>query len=652
MNTRPDPYDFPLQNANPAPRPAARLRRSGRSQAPLGQILVDIGELDPGNLLRATAMRDREDVRLGTILLANGLVSERGLYRALGMQFDCDVADLAATPPDPRLTDLFGPDFPLQTGLLPWRYIGARLVIVTAAPEEFRAALDRLPPELNGSLMAIAPQADIDAALVRQQRQTLTVRAETRVDAVQSCRDWNPRAAERFLLAIVFLVLAAAVSFPLATLALLCSAALLAMGLNTGLKLLAALAVWRTNRRPSLSFSSSRAANTNMRLPVVSILVPLLRETAIAPRLIRRLSRLNYPRELLDICLVVEETDTQTQDCLRTATLPHYMRQIQVPRGTLHTKPRALNFALDFCRGTIVGVLDAEDAPEPDQVHRVVRHFHRAPAQVACLQGILDFYNARTNWLSRCFTIEYAAWFRVVLPGLERLGLPLPLGGTTLYFRKDALVELGAWDAHNVTEDADLGIRLARRGYRTELIPTITLEEANCRWWPWIRQRSRWLKGYAMTYAVHMRSPRQLYRDFGFRRFVGFQVFFLGTILHFVLSPFLWTFWAVPLGLGHPLIDGMGQTAVLAMTTLFLSAEVINLGIGTYATRIPSHRWLWVWIPTMHAYFPLATIAAIRACWETAQRPFFWDKTDHGHLASRRVIPARRRVSVASRTPG
>jgi cellulose synthase/poly-beta-1,6-N-acetylglucosamine synthase-like glycosyltransferase len=190
-----------------------------------------------------------------------------------------------------------------------------------------------------------------------------------------------------------------------------------------------------------------------------------------------------------------------------------------VPLGTLQTKPRALNYALSFAKGSIIGVYDAEDAPAPDQLHVVVNRFAQRGPEVVCLQGQLDFYNSHSNWLAHCFTVEYATWFRIMLPSLERLGLAIPLGGTTLFFRRDILESLGGWDAHNVTEDADLGIRLARHGYRTEIIDTVTQEEANARAWPWVKQRSHWLKGYAITYGVHMRSPLKLWRDLGAWRF-------------------------------------------------------------------------------------------------------------------------------------
>jgi len=363
---------------------------------------------------------------------------------------------------------------------------------------------------------------------------------------------------------------------------------------------------------------------------VVSILVPLYGECDIAPRLIRRLSRICYPRELLDVLLIAEADDMRTRTALANTALPRWMRQITVPAGTLKTKPRALNFALDFCRGRIIGVYDAEDAPAPDQIHRVVRRFHETGPDLACLQGVLDYYNPHTNWLSRCFTIEYATWFRIVLPGLQRLGLVLPLGGTTLFFRRDTLESLGGWDAHNVTEDADLGIRLARHGYRTEIIDTVTAEEANCRLLPWIRQRSRWLKGYAVTYAVHMRSPRKLLADLGWWRFAGVQILFLGTLSQFVLAPLLWSFWLPVLGFGHPL-DGLAPIGFfLAVGLIFLLSEVFNIAVAMVATSGRRHRRLRPWAFTLHLYYPLAAMAAYKALWETVTRPFYWDKTAHG----------------------
>ncbi|MDF3607436.1 glycosyltransferase family 2 protein [Paracoccus sp. DMF-8] len=314
--------------------------------------------------------------------------------------------------------------------------------------------------------------------------------------------------------------------------------------------------------------------------------------------------------------------------------LPRWIRVVKVPDGPIKTKPRALNYALNFCRGQIVGVWDAEDRPEPDQLHKVARHFHFAAPDVACVQGILDYYNPRTNWLARCFTIEYASRFRANLLGVARLGLVVPLGGTTLFFRRHALEAVGCWDAWNVTEDADLGVRLARRGWRTEMIDTITHEEANCRALPWIRQRSRWLKGYAMTWGVHMRDPVALWRDLGPRRFLAFQIQFLGTISQYLLAPVLWSFWLLSLGLFHPLREPLGGiwegAAVPALFGLFVASEILNIIVAGWAVRGPEHRHLRLWVPSLHFYFPLGCLAGWKAIYEVVTRPFYWDKTAHG----------------------
>ena len=343
-------------------------------------------------------------------------------------------------------------------------------------------------------------------------------------------------------------MLAASAAAPLLVFQALAAWATLTLVLNMGLKAAAAgmtLAEARKTKNPV----TTPAAPEIAKMPKVSIMVPLFKEVAVIAELVKNLRCLDYPKELLDILLIVEADDQKTRDRLASKTLPFWIRTIVVPEGTLKTKPRALNYALDFCKGSIIGIYDAEDAPATDQIRNVVRRFHERGPEVACLQGVLDFYNARCNWLSRCFAIEYAAWFRIILPGLEHLGLAIPLGGTTLFFRRAALENLGAWDAHNVTEDADIGIRLARHGYRAEILETVTREEAVCRSLPWIRQRSRWLKGYAMTWAVHMRSPTRLFRDLGARRFFGFQILFLGTLSQFALAPVLWSFWLVVFGL-------------------------------------------------------------------------------------------------------
>ena len=367
------------------------------------------------------------------------------------------------------------------------------------------------------------------------------------------------------------------------------------------------------------------------RLPQVSVMVPLLHEQEIAGALIKRLEKLTYSKSLLEIVLVLEASDTITRATISRTQLPDWIRVIEVPVAKgLTTKLRALNYALDFCRGSIVGVWDAEDVHKPDQIEKVVTHFDQSPDNVVCLQGVLDFYNPSENWISRCFTIEYATWWRVVLPGIAKLGFVIPLGGTTLFFKRNALEQLGRWDAHNVTKDADLGVRLARHSYVTELIPTVTYEEENCRPWRWVRQRSRWLKGFIITYCVHMRDPKRLMRDLGFKRIMGLQMIFLATFSQFAFAPVLWSFWITIFGYTHPIQNVLDETAILALILLFFIAEILTIAMSMTAVCAPNRRHLMKWVLTMPLYFTLGTLASYKALYEMIVTPFYWDKTEHG----------------------
>lgn len=620
----------------PVPAPAARgdvvalplappLGVPGRM--PLGQILLDMGAVSPTDLLQAIVMRDRQQVRLEDALLSNGWVSEADLMAALARRWQAPVLDLLAERPDPRLIDAIGAETCLGLSLVPWRRIGGQTVIATARPDRFAALCAALPAAIGPYAMVLAPERDIHASLLAQRQTALIRRAETRVAAHESCRSGDGARLSRRAIALLAGTAVALWAAPYAAFTLIFLWTLLTLVLGTALKAAAFVAELRGQARTRPAIPTPLPPT---QLPVISIMVPLLKERDIADRLLRRLGRLNYPRELLDVLLVLEEDDSTTRDMLATTDLPHWMRVVRVPDGPIKTKPRALNYALNWCRGTVIGIYDAEDAPAPDQLQTVARRFAEAGPEVACLQGILDYYNPRTNWLSRCFTIEYAAWFRSMLPGIARMGLAVPLGGTTLFFRRAALEALGGWDAHNVTEDADLGIRLARHGYRTELIPTVTEEEANCRTLPWVRQRSRWLKGYAMTWGVHMRDPRQLWRELGPRRFVGFQILFLGALSQYLLAPVLWSFWIIPLGLWHPMQEVMTAGQMNALILCFLGAEAVNITVALWAVRGRAHRHLMPWVPTLHIYFPLGALAGWKAIYEVVTMPFYWDKTAHG----------------------
>ncbi|WP_170569486.1 glycosyltransferase [Ruegeria atlantica] len=609
--------------AHAAPIPA-------QASKPLGAYLIDRGLITQSQLVKALVLQSWQQAPLGEILVSEGWVTRQDVQDALSEQHGLQIADLDRQPPPPDLCQIMPVQFWLTHNVIPWKRIGPVLMIATARPDRFQ----KVHAELKGCGRTIIPvlagSDQIDDAISRVFSTSLAKAAECRVETEQSCRSWSLRSPiwpGAILLAMITLLF----SFPMVGLSLLVAAAVISLALFTSLRMIGLLAyLWR---RPP-----QRAEATNLKtphpLPCVSIMVPLYKEREIADALIQRLMRLTYPKALLDIILVLEETDEVTRSALTEVDLPSWIRTIEVPAlNGLTTKPRAMNYALDFCRGDILGVWDAEDAPQPDQIERIVRKFARVEEDVVCLQGVLDYYNPRTNWRSRCFSIEYNSWFRVVLQGIARLGLVVPLGGTTFFFRRDKLLELGGWDAHNVTEDADLGVRLSRSGYRTEMVDTATFEEANFRAWPWVRQRSRWLKGFMVTYLVHMRSPLRLLRDLGPLRFLGVQAFFLGTVIQFLLAPVLWLFWLTTFGLPSPLDPILPATMTAVLIGLFLAAEITNAVVGIVAVSAQERRFLLPWIPTMPLYFPLGVLAAYKALWELILNPFFWDKTQHGQAS-------------------
>ncbi len=566
--------------------------------------------------------RDRQAVGL-----ADRLRLEHGVDPGLIARAEASIAGAAVinplvNPPNPELISRLGPGLCARHGILPWRNNGGTITILTCRPEHFVRHLSLLNRTFGHVRMAIATEALLTEALQRAFGPTLAQDAETRAPTQQSCRSWSRLRPGALGLVLAMSFLAVALLAPLVLFAVLLALAFLSA---TAFGLLRAvtgiLSLWPPRRDGDILLHH---------LPTISLLVPLFEEDRIAAHLLQHLGRLDYPRASLDLILILEEGDATTAATLTDAKLPPWIRVVTVPRGQVQTKPRALNYALEFCRGSIVGIYDAEDAPASDQLRCVAKAFATAGKDVACLQGCLDFYNAQSNWLTRCFTLEYATWFRIILPGLARLGLPVPLGGTTLFFRRAALEKLGAWDAHNVTEDADLGLRLARAGYRTELIPTVTQEEATSRFVPWVRQRSRWLKGYALTYGVHMRRPRSLWQDVGPFGFLGVQVIFLGSFLQVFLAPVLWSFWLLLFGLPNPLDPLIPPGILSAMGLTLIALEVTMIAVGVQAARIAGHRDLMVFVPTLHVYFPLAMIAAIKAVWELFFRPFYWDKTSHG----------------------
>lgn len=368
-------------------------------------------------------------------------------------------------------------------------------------------------------------------------------------------------------------------------------------------------------------------------LPVYTVLVPLFRETSVLDQLLVGLTAISYPASKLDVKLVLEQSDTAMLDVVNTLVLPRYFEVIVVPDGKPQTKPKALNYALHFARGELVVIFDAEDIPEPNQLRLAAETFAAADPELVCLQARLTFYNANENWLTRQFTIEYAVLFDLVLPLLASFQMPLPLGGTSNHFRMKALRELGAWDPYNVTEDADLGIRLARFGWRADVIDSSTFEEANNAFGNWLAQRARWLKGWIQTWFVHMRNPFKLWMQLGTVDFLIVQIIMAGIVISTLVHPIFLglIIWSMATGSLMPIEHSISDTLLTGTgLAVFIAGYVVTLSAGLVALRIRGLGKLSLSVLAMPFYWLLISLGGWLAVKQFITHPFHWNKTTHG----------------------
>lgn len=386
---------------------------------------------------------------------------------------------------------------------------------------------------------------------------------------------------------------------------------------------------------------------TDADLPLYTVLVPLRREGKMLPVLLERLAAIDYPAERLEVLLLVESDDDETHDALGDCYLPPHIRPITVPPGKPGTKPRALNVGLARARGEYIVVYDAEDRPEPDQLRKAVAAFRALPRRTICLQARLSFYNSQQSLLTRLFTVDYVLWYDALLPGLTRGGACVPLGGTSNHFRIEALRRLGGWDPFNVTEDCDLGVRIARAGLQVAMLDSTTWEEAVTRVQPWVRQRSRWVKGYLQTYLVHMRHPIRLWREMGTRGFVDFQSLVGGSCFALLSNPLMWA-------LTLTYVFGKGAAIAEQIHTLFPPAlyylALLCLVVGNF-----TFFYVNLYICVRHGYeeltryallsplyWVLMSIGAWAGLLSLVRHPHYWAKTVHGEsLRSVKGVPAQ-----------
>jgi cellulose synthase/poly-beta-1,6-N-acetylglucosamine synthase-like glycosyltransferase len=369
-------------------------------------------------------------------------------------------------------------------------------------------------------------------------------------------------------------------------------------------------------------------------LPAYSVLVALYREAEVVPELVAALQRIDWPASKLEIKLVCEADDHVTLAAIRALAPPGNMEVVEVPVFGPRTKPKALAYALPLTSGDFVVLYDAEDHPHPKQLLQAWQKFRESPPDVACVQAPLEIVNRGAGIVARMFAFEYAALFRGMLPWLSGNRMLLPLGGTSNHFRRTVLEEVGGWDPHNVTEDADLGMRLARFGYRTETIACPTWESGPDTLSTWLPQRTRWFKGWMQTWLVHMRDPALLMRELGPASFVIGQILFAGMVLSALAHPFLLltgVILVIDLALARP--TGNWKSVLLTIDIVNIACGYLSfLLLGWQTLKLRERFGFWMIVLFTPIYWMLMSVAAWRAVWQLWRRPHHWEKTPHQPL--------------------
>lgn len=600
--------------------------------ARLGDILVD----DYGVCRTALETRVNQACsRLGDTLRAHGLIDDRTLAGAMARRLGLPRFDLLSYAPDPLLFTPRDIAHYLHYRFIPYRRHSTGIELATSEPSK---ALMDFARAHYGCEVTFGVSSTLE---LRRHLANRGITAFTRISCLSLKRHFRPLMANRVLsrpqrhslFVLLSLMLSAFVFAPLTSwhaLLVLANVFYLASLILRAEFYRQGITAQKKEYAKRTELIENARAIPSEALPDYTILVPLYRESsAVLSNLIQSLRALDYPPELLDIKLICEADDTPTLSALRALAPPSYMEILEVPPSLPRTKPKACNYALVTARGQYLVIYDAEDAPEPNQLRMAVTAFRGAPPEVACLQASLNYYNRTDNLLTRCFSMEYSSLFRLLLPGLERMGIPIPLGGTSNHLQMDVLRELGGWDAFNVTEDADLGIRLAYAGYRTSTLPSLTLEECPNGFTAWLKQRSRWIKGYLQTWLVYTRDLQTLRKKLGSVGYYGFHFFVGAPALTFLLSPLLWGVFI--LSLTGLLPEIMPDYLLWLCALSFMSGTVLQWFYAAATLRIEGWKSGYTMAFIMYPfYWLLHSLAAARALIQLIFHPHYWDKTIHG----------------------
>ncbi|GAA4163502.1 glycosyltransferase [Gryllotalpicola daejeonensis] len=615
--------------------------------------LVTDGVITRQQLDDAVALAEASHANAAGVLLSQDFVTELQLAVARGKSWGIEAVDLAHERFERDLARRrSGPEY-IRRGWLPIRRdTDGRLLVATffAPTPQLR---DEVELELDGQVRFVATSRwalreavlDIFADYFADHARD----ALGASDPLLSARKVLSRAQAVGGGALIVAYAVCLVIWTLSTIVWTVAVGSIVFLLATTFKYVVALHGSRYDVVEQLTPAEVEAVDDNA-LPMYTVLVPVFREANVVARLIANLRTLDYPRHKLEVLVLVEEEDHETRDAITAADPPANFHVLTIPKGTPQTKPRACNVGLAVATGELLVIYDAEDVPDADQLKKAYLAFQRGGEDLVCVQAALSYFNDSENVLTRMFTLEYGFWFYYMLTGLEAARLPIPLGGTSNHFRVSGLRALGGWDPYNVTEDADLGIRASALGYRVGIINSTTLEEANNAFPNFIRQRSRWIKGYLQTSIVHARQPRRLVRQIGWVSFLSFVLLVAGTPITFlgVIPSFVVTF--VSIWLEHVTIADLVPAWVMwIMLFNFTVGNAVMIYVNMMGPFKRGQYYLVPWAILNPLYWILHSIAAYKAVWQLVTRPHFWEKTTHG--LTTHLSPTERQAPDVERQP-
>jgi len=609
----------------------------GRWEKRLGDILTEEGIINTATLYKALDIQKKEGGRLGWIMVSAGFITRIQLYQTLAKKFDLPFVSSGIgevlNEIDIGLLKDIEPEEVIKYQAIPVYIKGGKLLLLTAYPNnsktinhfkykfgamevEQKVITDKDISELVKKFFARSLHTKAIFGLYNRQPEES---AFVRMNKPQIIIFWT------LAIGITLGLYYYTQQFLVGLFALVQVFYLLSITYKFTISLAGA-------RHKFFEKEEERPQSQIKEYPVYTVLVPLFKEPKhVLESIIEAIKNLDYPQNKLDVIFLFEKNDRQTIKLAKSLKPPASWRFFYVPNGTPTTKPKACNYGLYFARGKYLVVYDAEDVPEPGQLKKALAAFQNSPEDYSTFQAFLNYYNRNENFLTKMFTLEYTYWFDYLLSGLFKFKLPIPLGGTSNHFKVGVLKKISGWDPFNVTEDADLGVRMAAEGKRVGVINSTTYEEANSNVRNWIRQRSRWIKGYMQTSLVYNRNPIKLIKTLGFARWASFQMLVTGTPFTFLINPVMWaTFLVWVISRNWIIFPEIFYTITLLGTISLIGGNLLMILLNLLAAFSRKYYNLIPYALLNPLYWVFHSIAAYKALWQLLFKPFYWEKTNHG----------------------